>query len=86
MKLYAIIKDIFDDLIQNWALNKGWKLDTLTLLFVNFLLLILTLLITLWFGLFLWNSGIQPVFPGIVAQIPNYSALFKFIVGVMLFT
>jgi hypothetical protein len=85
MKLYAILKDIFDDFVENLRENRGFKLDNMTYLLANAALLILTFLVIMWFGLFLWNQGVQPVFPGVVAKIPDYYSLFKFVAALMVF-
>jgi hypothetical protein len=85
MKLYGIMKDIFDDALENWRLNFGYKVDSMTLFVINAVLLILALLIVMWFGMYLWNQGILPAFPGIVAPIQTYDQLFKLIIALMVF-
>lgn len=68
-KIYALIEDQVASMVLNMNVNSvlGLSLGT----FVKAVTTVIYVGVLLVFGVYLWNHGLQPLFPGLVAKINN---------------
>jgi hypothetical protein len=70
---------------QGYVLLPTWLRPSMVGPIISIISLILFLIITLTVGLFLWNEGLVPAFPGVVGGMKTYSQFLTSLVAISMF-